>query len=137
MNHPAIKKLVGIASAILVTQWMHAQSLDTLTLVNEKRLTVKVTEEGPEFVGYRIPGDDILHKINRMNVIKISYSNGKFDESPLLKIPAMASPKEWPLVKIVESKDELKGVYKVDDLLVSGNPFSERGKASLKMAAAM
>ncbi|MBI1769300.1 MAG: hypothetical protein HYR67_13095 [Bacteroidetes bacterium] len=107
-----------------------------MVLVNQ-RIVGKVTEVAPDLVTYKMADDDVLHKINKVDLIKICFGNGKVEQSPLLNVPLVAFPEEWANVRIVERPQDIQGVYKIDDIMYIGNTLSETGKNSLKMATAM
>ncbi len=131
-----ILRSASFLAMVIASHLSSGQSPDTLVLIKE-RIIGRVTEVTPDQVAYKLPDDNVVHKIRKSDLVKISFGNGKSEQSPLANILVITAPEEWNKVKIVERQEDIQGVYKIDDIVVPGNMLTERGRNSLKMAAAM
>src|SRR5258706_4635962 len=131
-----ILRSISLFTLVIAGHLLDAQSPDTLVLIKEK-IIGRVSEVTPDQVAYKLPGDDVVRKIRKADLVKIIFGTGKVEHSPLTNIPVIAVPEEWNKVKIVERQEDIQGVHKIDDIVVPGNMLTERGRNSLKMAAAM
>ncbi|GHN01503.1 hypothetical protein WSM22_29920 [Cytophagales bacterium WSM2-2] len=129
-------KILLFLIAMSVAYFVPGQSLDTMVLIHQK-IIGKVTEVTPEIVAYKLPEDDVLHKLNKADLIRICYASGKIDEGLLTKLPTIQTPYDWSKVKIVDRPEEIQGLYKIIDILVPGSLWTEKGRNSLKMTTAM
>jgi len=131
-----ILRSIAFITALFAWSFARAQSLDTLVLTHQ-RIIAKVVEVAPDLVTYKLPDEDVLHKISKIDLIRICYANQKVEQSSLINFPVIVSPNKWTDVKIADRPEDVHGVYKVTDIFIPGSTFTEVGKNSLKMATAM
>jgi hypothetical protein len=119
-----------------MTRSTEAQSLDTLFFTNQKIIgTVK--EVTPETVSYSLPGKDVLFTLNKIDLIKICYADGKVTESPLINKEIIPYLENWNNVIISKELEDIHGLYKIGEMTMPGTASNDRGKAWLKLEAAL
>ena len=97
------------------------EALDTIFKIEGKVMPVDVIKVTPQFVSFLVPGQSETYTMERKEVQKIIYKNGKIEEfnKPVF---TMVDEYSWEAVWLTEDKKEVAELYR-------------RGKASAKSPA--
>ena len=134
-----MKKLILILAVIFAGKIMSAQThkvkepTDTIFRIDTKILPVNVTTVTPAYVSFTYPGKDEVYTIERKDVHKIIYKNGRVEE---LNKPAVIeiSQDAWEAVWLTENKKDVANLYKLGDVEATAPPSARSPKAAKKGA---
>lgn len=107
--------------------------LDTIFKLNNQKVACNVTNVTSNFVSFTIPGHDKVYTIERKDVHKIIYKNGKVEElnNPVVKV---FDENSWEAVWITEDKRDVVNLYKLGEIEVSSPQNARNFKAAEKGA---
>ena len=134
-----MKKLILILVVIFAGKIMLAQTrmvkepTDTIFRIDTKILPVNVTTVTPAYVSFTYPGKDEIYTIERKDVHKIIYKNGRIEE---LNKPAVIeiSKDAWEAVWLTENKKDVANLFKLGDVEATAPPSARSPKAAKKGA---
>jgi hypothetical protein len=106
---------------------------DTIFKINGQQLPVDVTTVTPTYISFLLPGKPEEFTIERKEVHKIVYKNGKID---ILNKAAfvMLDESSWEAVWITEEKNDVGNLYMLGEVDAK-SPSSSRSAASAKKGA--
>ena len=106
---------------------------DTIFRIDTKILPVNVTTVTPAYVSFTYPGKSEIYTIERKDVYKIIYKNGRIEE---LNKPAVIDiPKDsWEAVWLTEDKKDVANLYKLGEVESTSPPSARSPKAAKKGA---
>ena len=109
------------------------EALDTIFKIEGKVMPVDVVKVTSGYVSFTVPGNDQTFTIERKEVQKIIYKNGRIEEynKPVF---TMIDDYSWEAVWLTEDKAEVKELYRRGE--VSANsPASARSPKAAKSSA--
>lgn len=106
---------------------------DTIFRIDTKILPVNITTVTPGYVSFTYPGKDEIFTIERKDVYKIVYKNGRIEE---LNKPAVIEISEdsWKAVWLTENKKDVANLYKLGEVEATSPPSARSPKAAKKGA---
>ncbi len=109
------------------------EPLDTIFRIDTKVLPVNVTQVTPAYVSFTYPGMDEIYTIERKDVHKIIYKNGRKE---VLNKPAVIDIPEdsWEAVWLTEDKKEVANLFKLGEVESTSPPSARSPKAAKKGA---
>lgn len=132
------RALLFTATLILVfglTQAVENNKLpvDTIYQLGGKVLPVDVTKVTTGYVSFVYPGVDEVFTIERKQVQKIVYKNGRIEEynKPVVM---MIDEDDWEAVWLTEDKKDVVNMYKRGNISAKSPPSSRSPKAAKKSA---
>ncbi len=130
--------IVGIAVSIicmgLFAQTRHVKEpTDTIIKINKLVMPVNVTTVTPSYVSFVYPGNSEVYTIERKDVYKIIYKNGK---NEVLNPPAYIDIPEnaWEAVWLTENKKDVVNLYMLGEIEATSPPNTRSSKAAKKGA---
>ncbi|MBN2613854.1 MAG: hypothetical protein JXB00_20015 [Bacteroidales bacterium] len=134
-----MKSLLISAVIICLTAALFGQSrttrepTDTIFRIDTKILPVNVTTVTPAYVSFTYPGKSEIYTIERKDVHKIIYKNGRVEE---LNKPAVIeiSQESWEAVWLTEEKKDVANMYKLGEVESTSPPSARSPKAAKKGA---
>ncbi len=105
------------------------EPLDTIFKLNNQKVAAKVANITTNYVSFTIPGHDKIYTIERKEVHKIVYKNGKVE---ILNNPAVVVLDEnsWEAVWITEDKRDVANLFKIAEIEVSSPQNARSFKAA-------
>jgi hypothetical protein len=106
---------------------------DTIFRIDTKILPVNVTTVSPAYVSFTYPGKSEIYTIERKDVYKIVYKNGRIEE---LNKPAVIDipVDSWEAVWLTEDKKNVANMYKLGEVESTSPPSARSPKAAKKGA---
>lgn len=118
-------KTILIVAVLLITGSMARISaqhaLDTIFKIEGKIMPVDVVKVTPQYVSFLVPGQEETYTMERKQIQKIIYKNGRVEEFNKA-VFEMIDENSWEAVWLTEDKKEVAELYR-------------RGKASAKSPA--
>ena len=134
-----MKRILIIVLMVYVTASLFGQSVsskepsDTIFRIDTKILAVNVTTVTPAYVSFTYPGKDEVYTIERKDVQKIVYKNGRIEE--LNKPIVIDIPEDsWKAVWLTENKKDVANLYKLGEVESTAPPSARSPKAAKKGA---
>lgn len=133
-----IKKLLLAVLATILTLPLLAQEevnekLDTIYMLGRRKLVVEVKNISASTVRYTEPGSDETITIERKQIQKIIFSNGRIE---VFNKPVMMMVEEgnWKTVIITDRKNDVQGLYELGKVDARSSAGSRSAKAAKKSA---
>ncbi len=106
---------------------------DTIFRIDTKVLPVNVTTVSPAYVSFTYPGKSEIYTIERKDVHKIIYKNGRIEE---FNKPAVIDIPEdsWEAVWLTEEKKDVANLFKLGEVESTSPPSARSPKAAKKGA---
>ena len=110
-----------------------AEPSDTIFKLGGAVLIVDVTKVTANYVSFIYPGQNEVYTIERKQVQKIVYKNGRIEEfnNPLIE---MIDEYEWEAVWLTEDKKEVVDLYKRGTIEAKSSPSDRSPKAAKRNA---
>lgn len=133
MKKSVIFLLISVITAGFSIEIAAQQALDTIIKVEGKVLPVDVTKVTAGYVSFTVPGNSQIFTIERKEVQKIIYKNGRIEEynKPVFE---MIDDYSWEAVWITEDKAEVTSLYKRGEISAN-SPASARSPKAAKNSA--
>lgn len=111
----------------------NSQPTDTIYKIEGKVLPVDVTKVTQKLVSFVFPGDSEVYTIERKQVQKIVYKNGRVEEfnKPVF---TMIEDYTWEAVWLTENEKDVVDLYKRGEASAKSPPSSRSPKAAKKSA---
>ncbi len=109
-------------------------SVDTIVKLGQRKIPVNIVSVGSKYVYYHeLDNDDNRKKIERDKIQRIIYHNGTID---VLNDPVMESinEKSWRTVLVTDDKDQVEGLYKIEEVTVESSSGIRNIKAAKRNA---
>jgi hypothetical protein len=135
-----MKKLAYIIVALCINLAVHGQyknvkvePTDTIFKLGGAVLLVDVTKVTTTYVSFVYPGQNEVYTIERKQIEKIIYKNGRIDEfnNPIIE---MIDEYQWEAVWLTEEKKEVVDLYKRGTVEARSSPSDRSPKAAKKNA---
>lgn len=135
-----MKKIVFLIMLTFTFMWGNSQTdekdttpRDTIFKLGGKVLPVNVTKITANYVSFVYPGEPEVFTIERKQVQKIIYKNGRVEEfnKPVLQ---MISDYQWEAVWLTDDKKDVAEMYKRGEASAASSPSSRSPKAAKKSA---
>ena len=109
------------------------EALDTIIKIEGKMMAVDVTKVTTNYISFIVPGKDEVYTIERKEVHKIIYKNGRIEEynPPVVEI---IDDYSWEAVWLTEDKKDVADLYKRGKVKAKSAPSSRSTKAAKKNA---
>ena len=106
---------------------------DTIFKLGGKVLPVNVTKITANYISFVYPGEPEVYTIERKQVQKIVYKNGRIEEfnKPVLQ---MIQDYQWEAVWLTDDKKDVAEMYKRGEVSAASAPSSRSPKAAKKSA---
>ena len=126
-----MKKLAYIIVALCINLAVHGQyknvkvePTDTIFKLGGAVLLVDVTKVTTTYVSFVYPGQNEVYTIERKQIEKIIYKNGRIDEfnNPIIE---MIDEYQWEAVWLTEEKKEVVDLYKSGSQILSQRQESQ------------
>lgn len=110
-----------------------SEKLDTIIKVEGKIMPVNVTKVTSAYISFEVPGDKQIYTIQRKEVHKIIYKNGRIEEynKPVVM---MIDDFSWEAVWLTDDKAEVTQLYRRGSIKAKSPPSSRSPKAAKKSA---
>jgi hypothetical protein len=125
--------VAGLFISVIGLEINGQEAMDTIFKIEGKVLPVDVVKVTTGYVSFLVPGNTQTFTIERKEIQKIVYKNGRIEEynKPVFQ---MIDDYSWEAVWITEDKSEVKELYKRGE--VSANsPASARSPKAAKKSA--
>lgn len=127
-----MKKILVVWLAIIFCGGLFAQTaklpVDTIVLLGGKKLPCKVLNVGSTTILYSIAGKTESLAVDRKEVEKIIYKNGRVD--PINKpILTMVEEGQWEAILVTENKKDVQGLYDRGHISAKSSPNSSKKKS--------
>jgi hypothetical protein len=111
------------------------EAMDTIFKIEGKILPVDVVKVTSGYVSFTVPGNDQTFTIERKEVQKIIYKNGRIEEynKPVFE---MLDETSWEAVWLTEDKADIKDLYKRGEISAN-SPASARSPKAAKNSASI
>jgi hypothetical protein len=109
------------------------EALDTIFKIEGKVMPVDVVKVTSGYVSFLVPGNTQTFTIERKEIQKIVYKNGRIEEynKPVFE---MIDDYSWEAVWLTEDKTEVKELYKRGEISATSPASSRSPKAAKKSA---
>lgn len=131
-------KLVISALALILSLPVLAQEdvnekLDTIYMLGRKKLIVEVKNISALTVRYAEPGSDETITIERKQIQKIIFSNGRIEvfNKPLMML---VEEGDWRTIIVTDRKNDVQGLYELGKVDARSSAGSRSAKAAKKSA---
>lgn len=107
--------------------------LDTIFLLGRRKLVVEVKNISSYTVRYSEPGEEETVTVERKQIQKIIYSNGRKEvfNKPLMM---MVEEGDWKTVILTERKNDVQGLYELGKVDAQSSAGSRNAKSAKKSA---
>ena len=131
-----IKKMIIAAVALFMSLPLVAQEyadLDTIYKLGRKKLIVDVKNISSSTVRYSEPGSDEIITLERKQIQKIIFSNGRKEvfNKPVMM---MVEEGDWKTVIITDRKNDIEGLYELGKVEAKSSAGSRSAKSAKKSA---
>ncbi len=135
-----MKKFALLITALCFSLFIYGSNMsvkveptDTIFKLGGTVLLVDVTKVTTTYVSFVYPGQDEVYTIERKQIQKIVYKNGRIDElnNPLIE---MIDEYQWEAVWLTEDKKEVIDLYKRGLVESKSSPSERSPKAAKKNA---
>jgi hypothetical protein len=135
-----MKKFVFSITVLFINLFIYGQDInikveptDTIFKLGGTVLLVDVTKVTTTYVSFVYPGQDEVFTIERKQIEKIVYKNGRIDEfnNPIIE---MIDEYQWEAVWLTENKKEVIDLYKRGLVESRSSPSERSPKAAKKNA---
>jgi hypothetical protein len=109
------------------------EPMDTIIKVEGKVMPVDVIKVTTSYVRFTIPDNDELFTINRKEIHKIIYKNGRVEEYNDMVV-MMIDEYSWEAVWLTEDPEDVVSLYKRGEIKSQSSPSSRSPKAAKKNA---
>lgn len=127
------KFLLGLTFALFFVGSTYASDkvtkLDTIYKVEGKIMTVDVIKVTTSYVSFYVPGSDDLFRINRKEVHKIKYGNGKVEQYSRPVVVHIDND-DWKAVWVTKDKRDVADLHKRKVIKVHAEPSFRSVKAA-------
>lgn len=139
-NFNRMKKLAFFSFMVCINIIANGQSrnvkvepTDTIFKLGGTVLLVDVTKVTSNYVSFIYPGHDEVYTIERKQIQKIIYNNGRIEElnKPIVE---MIDEYQWEAVWLTEDKKEVVDLYKRAAIEAKSSPSERSPKAAKKNA---
>jgi len=127
-----IGSLALLTSLPLFAQEEHAE-LDTIYMLGRRKLIVEVKNISSSTVRYSEPGSDETVTVQRKQIQKIIFSNGRkevFNKPVMMMVEAG----DWKTVIITDRKNDVEGLYELGKVEAKSSAGSRSAKSAQKSA---
>ena len=128
-----IKTLIIIISMSFASKAMGQAALDTIVKIEGKIMAVDVTKVTPLYVSFIVPGNAETYTMERKEIQKIIYKNGRIEEynKPVFQI---VDDYSWEAVWLTEDKKDVAELYRRGKATAKSPASSRSPKAAKKNA---
>jgi hypothetical protein len=135
-----MKKFAFLITVLCINLFIYGQNInikveptDTIVKLGGTVLLVDVTKVTTNYVSFFYPGQDEVYTIERKQIQKIVYKNGRIDEfnNPIIE---MIDEYQWEAVWLTENKKEVVDLYKRGLVESKSSPSERSPKAAKKNA---
>ena len=132
-----IKKIIIAGLALFMSLPLLAQEentkLDTIFMLGRKKLIVEVRNISSSTVRYSEPGSDETITIERKQIQKIVFSNGRKEvfNKPVMM---MIEQGDWKTVIITDRENDVNGLYELGKVDAKSSAGSRNAKSAKKSA---
>lgn len=108
-------------------------NLDTIYMLGGRKKIVDIKNISAATVRYNEPGDDETITLERKQIQKIIYSNGRVEvfNKPVFM---MVDEGDWKTVIVTDSKDDVSGLYELGKVDARSSAGSRSAKSAKKSA---
>ncbi|MBN1951064.1 MAG: hypothetical protein JW801_07660 [Bacteroidales bacterium] len=134
MNRLNLLKIVlGLSFLILAVQGKSQAAMDTIFKIEGKVMPVDVIKVTPTYVSFVVPGNAETFTIERKQIQKIVYKNGRVEEynKPVFE---MIDDYSWEAVWLTEDKKDVADLYRRGAITAESPSSSRSHKAAKKNA---
>ncbi len=128
-----LKALLIITAIVFSFEGKGQQVLDTIIKIEGKVLAVDVTKVTPLYVSFIVPGNSETFTMERKEIQKIIYKNGRVDEfnKPVFEL---VDDYSWEAVWLTEDKKDVAELYRRGKISAKSPASSRSPKAAKKNA---
>ncbi len=128
-----LKTLLVFAVMIISLEGRGQQALDTIIKIEGKVMAVDVTKVTPLYVSFTVPGSTEAYTMERKEIQKIIYKNGRVEEfnKPVFEL---VDDYSWEAVWLTEDKKEVSELYRRGKVSAKSPASSRSPKAAKKNA---
>ncbi|HYX07308.1 MAG TPA: hypothetical protein VE912_11300 [Bacteroidales bacterium] len=135
-----MKRLIMLSVAVFLTFSAFAQDQDSKEVITDtifrlggRTILADVNQVTPIEVQYKFPGDDKVYSIDRKQIQRIVYKNGRVEvyNKPVLQ---MIGENQWEAVLVTEKEEDVEGLYKYG-VVKSNAASSSRSKKAARRSA--
>ncbi|MFW5804190.1 MAG: hypothetical protein ACOCWG_03045 [bacterium] len=127
-----IVSLIIISSCISLFSQNSFQA-DTIVRLGGRNMIVDILQVTNKYLSYKYPDEDEIRKIERKQVQKVIYNDGKIEifNPPIFE---MIEETQWEAVLVTENKEDVEGLYNRGKVDAISSPSSRSKKAAKKSA---
>jgi hypothetical protein len=128
-----LKTLLVFAVMFISLEGRAQQTLDTIIKIEGKVMAVDVTKVTPLYVSFTVPGSSEAYTMERKEIQKIIYKNGRIEEfnKPVFEL---VDDYSWEAVWLTEDKKEVSELYRRGKISAKSPASSRSPKAAKKNA---
>lgn len=131
-----IKQIIISGLVLFMSLPMFAQEeskLDTIFLLGRRKLVVQVRNISASTVRYSEPGSDETVILERKQIQKIIFSNGRKEvfNKPVM---IMVEEGDWKTVIVTDRESDVNGLYELGKVEAQSSPGSRNAKSAKKSA---
>jgi hypothetical protein len=135
-----MKRVIGVLTILIICTFAGSAQAqkdtvvtDSLVLLGGKIILADVLKIGSDVITYKKPGQDALFNIERKQVEKIKFKNGKIE---VLNAPifVMISEDNWQSIRLTEDPEDVQGMYNRGNVKVKGKTNDRSGKDAYENA---
>ena len=133
-----MKKIIVVFVVSVIYVGLYGQSkveepTDTIIKINTQVMAVNVTTVTPSYVSFVYPENNEVYTIERKDVHKIIYKNGRVE---VLNKPAFVDVDEnaWQAIWLTENKKDVASLFKLGNVEATSPPNARSLKAAKKGA---
>jgi hypothetical protein len=127
--------LITLASLLLpaIAHSSITEQSDTIILISGRKIPVMVQGVSSTKISYMIPDKDGIQEIERKQVHKIAYRNGRVENFSSLALQ-MVDEGDWKTVILTDNKDDVEGFFALGEVEAKSSPQSRNAKAAQRSA---
>ena len=128
-----LKTLIIICLSFLSLHGMGQAALDTIFKIEGKVMPVDVVKVTPQYVSFLVPGSEESYTMQRKEIQKIIYKNGRIEEfnKPVFE---MIDDYAWEAVWLTEDKKDVAELYRRGKISANSPASSRSPRAAKKNA---
>jgi hypothetical protein len=133
-----MRKVITLLFTLLLTTTLFAQNgnsevSDTIMLISGRKVPVMVQGVSASKISYIAEGKTDMQEIDRKQVHKIFYRNGRVESFSSLAVQ-MVDEGDWKTVILTDKQDDVEGFFALGEVEAQSSPKSRNAKAAQQSA---
>ena len=133
-----MKKITVVLSLTMLFASASAQDIvkepsDTIVLISGRKVPVMVQGVSPTKISYLIEGNTEIKEVERRQVHKILYRNGRAESFSSMAMQMVAEG-DWKTVILTDKQEDIEGFFALGEAEAQSSPRSRNAKSAQQSA---